>query len=320
MEIDKKFQILLSTYNGEKYLREQLDSLCALDNFSSCRVLIRDDGSSDKTCEILKEYQRLESFDIFFGDNIGITRSYQWLLKHSDSKCSYFAFSDQDDVWLSDKLIKAEKRLDSYSENVIALFASRSRITDEFLQPLGETIFPKRGIGFYNALIQNVLPGHTQVFNRKLRQKLIDEDFAQAECIDWWVYLLASALGEITFEPSCTVLHRQHHNNAVGYSSSPFFDVKKRLRYIKEGKGNKISCQIKAFYRAFREELPDEYRSEIESYLGGLANFVTRQHYLSRTRIYRQNRQEDWKFRILYLLGKYALPNLEDTADGKYSG
>ena len=293
-------------------MREQLDSFLALKNFSDCCVLVRDDGSTDGTREILLEYTKLESFEVVFGTNLGITQSYFWLLQHSNPQCEYFAFSDQDDVWLPDKLSKAVASLSAYPEETAALFGSQSYIMDANLQPIGKTFFPIRGVGFYNALIQNVLPGHTQVFNRVLREYLINFDFGKAECIDWWTYLLASALGVVVFEPSCTVLHRQHENNAVGYQLHVFGNVVKRLLYIHDGKGNKISRQIYAFYQNFRDRMPEEYRTEVERYLSGLTNVWSRLQYLKCCRVYRQQQSDDWKFRVLYLLGKYNLPTNED--------
>ena len=103
--LNKRIQILMSTYNGEKYLREQLDSFVNLDNFEEVKVLIRDDGSTDSTLEILDEYRLKYGFEIIKGINIGLNKSMMNLFKECDMECDYFAYSDQDDVCLSDKLI-----------------------------------------------------------------------------------------------------------------------------------------------------------------------------------------------------------------------
>lgn len=305
----KDLQILLSTYNGERYLREQLESFLALEEFSRCCVLIRDDGSSDGTRDILEEYKKRDDFQIVYGENLGWIGSYQWLIQHSDSSCSYFAFSDQDDVWKSDKIRKALALLDACPADRMVLFASRSCVTDEQLNPIGMSIDPQRGVSYYNAMVQNVLPGHTQVFNRVLRDSIVRDGFAQAEGVDWWIYLLGSALGSVVFEPSYTVLHRQHGDNAVGYQLGFWGSLRKKLRYIRQGKGNAISRQIQAFYGFYQNEMPEEYRQETAQYLAGLHSFPARLHYLHVCRVYRQKRSDDWKFRILYLLGKYDLPD-----------
>jgi len=308
METGKRVQILLSTYNGEKYLREQLDSYLAMEDFDQCAVLIRDDGSTDHTCEILSEYAEREKFQIVYGENLGWIGSYQWLIQHSDPMCRYFAFSDQDDIWLPDKMKKALALLDNCPPGQMALFASRSCVTDENLKPLGESIAPVRGVSYYNAMVQNVLPGHTQVFNCVLRDSIVQYGFAQAVGVDWWIYLLGSALGTVAFEPSCTVLHRQHGNNTVGYQLGFWGSLRKKLRYIRQGKGNSISFQIQSFYLFYYEQMPEEYRQETERYLEGLKSLPARLRYLTSCRVYRQEWQDDWKFRLLYLLGKYNLP------------
>lgn len=304
----KRIQILLSTYNGERYLREQLDSFLAMEEYAQCCVLIRDDGSTDGTQDILREYNRREEFEVVFGENLGWIGSYQWLTQHSDSRCDYFAFSDQDDVWLPDKVKRALTLLDACPPDKMALFASRSCVTDETLRPIGESTDPVRGVSYYNAMVQNVLPGHTQIFNRVLRDSIVRYGFARAEGVDWWIYLLGSALGTVVFEPACTVLHRQHGDNTVGYQRGFWRGLRKKLRYIRQGKGNSISCQIQAFYSFYGPEMPEEYRQETERYLAGLHALPDRMRYLRFCRVYRQDRSDDWKFRFLYLLGKYDLP------------
>ena len=305
METDKRVQILLSTYNGETYLRQQLESYLDLENFEICKVLIRDDGSSDSTREILEEYEQHEAFEVTYGENIGITNSYLWLLEHCDLNCEFFCLSDQDDVWLPDKIQKAVALLDARPSERMLLFASRSTVTDEELRPLGLSTDPIRGVSYYNAMIQNVLPGHTQIFNRTMRDSLVCHGIIGAESVDWWMYLLASGLGEVLFEPSSTVLHRQHSGNAVGYQLGFCGSLKKRLGYLRQGKGNAISFQLQAFLSCYETELPEMFRQETVNYLKSLEHLSTRMRYLSTSRVYRQDRRDDWKFRLLYLLGKY---------------
>ncbi len=309
MGTDKKVQILLSTYNGEKFLRQQLDSYLSMEDFECCCVLIRDDGSIDNTINILKDYEKYNNFKIVYGENWGVSKSYQWLIQNSNPTCSYFALSDQDDIWLPDKIKKALNQLERLPQEKAILFASSSQITDEELNPIGRTITPNRGVSFYNAVIQNILPGHTQVFNLELRNYLCDCGFEEAVAVDWWIYLVASALGTIVFEPSFTVLHRQHGNNTVGYQRRAWNMLRRRLHYILEGKGNAISIQARAFYLLFGDIIPEEYARELKNFLEGTKNIKTRFNYMRNAYIYRQEKHDDWKFWLLYLLGKYNLQN-----------
>ncbi len=312
METGKKIQILLSTYNGDRYLREQLNSFLALDNFRDCKVLIRDDGSTDDTWPILEEYEGRYGFQVERGGHKGTNASYQWLLEHSDRTCQFFAFSDQDDVWLPQKMSRALGELERLPQEKPLLFASRSQITDETLHPVGRSCDPIRGVSFYNAMVQNVLPGHTQVFNASLRDDLCHHGILKAHVVDWWVYLVASARGKIIFSQVCDVLHRQHGNNAVGYQLGVLAGFQRKLKYIRQGKGSAISQQLQAFLQAYDGELPKEYQQELIGYLGGLGKLFKRLGYLRKSRVYRQKKSEDWKFRVLYAVGKYDLSQVEE--------
>ena len=98
-----KVQVLMSTYNGEKYIRQQLDSIMN-QTYANVSILVRDDGSSDKTVEILREYESRYGgrISILLENNRGVVHSKFILLHHSDSSASYYCFCDQDDIWLPD--------------------------------------------------------------------------------------------------------------------------------------------------------------------------------------------------------------------------
>ena len=103
------------------------------------------------------------------------------------------------------------------------------------------------------------------------------------------------------------MLHRQHHTTAVGYRIGILSGLRRKLEYIWHGKGNAISQQLQAFLQVYGGELSEEYRRELAGYLAGLGSFSQREKYLRHSQVYRQKRSEDWKFRILYLMGKYDL-------------
>lgn len=303
----KKIQILLSTYNGEKYLKKQLDSYVWQTVFPCTGVLIRDDGSTDHTVNILKEYEVKYGFTVIYGENIGINSSYRVLLEASDPNCQYFALSDQDDVWLPKKLEIALSRLNREDDELPLLFSSLSSITDENLNVYSTSIKPKRGLSFYNAMIQNVCPGHTQVFNSALRRTILQADNPGIHVLDWWVYMISSGLGKIIFEPDCTVMHRQHGGNAVGYERNPFKLLLSRIRRVHSQEAASITKQLLAFYEIYGERLSEDYLSELQGFLLSQSSLLSRFRYLRRARIYRQTRTETVLVRMLYLFGKYKL-------------
>ena len=304
---DKRVQILLSTYNGEKYLQEQLNSYIEQTYFDHIKVLVRDDGSTDQTPDILREYANQYGFEVLFGENIGINASYHELLRVSDASFDYYAFSDQDDVWLPNKIELALSQLDLIEDGTPALFFSLSQISDENLKAISTSQFPVQGISFYNAMVQNVAPGHTQVFNHELRRLLLKTDCSDAHVLDWWTYLLACGVGMVCFEPHCTVLHRQHSHNMVGYELNPFKKFFVRLKRVRSKEAIAISKQLLGFQHAYSSILPEEYRKEVSDFLEMQSSIFSRFSYLSHAQIFRQTMVDNILVRLLYLLGKYNL-------------
>lgn len=307
METDKYVQILLSTYNGEKYLREQLDSFIAQTYYSNIKVLIRDDGSTDGTQEILQKYSEKYGFEVMYGENVGINASYEILLQVSDSTCHYFAFSDQDDVWLPEKIELSVRHLDQVSEMKPALFFSLSYIVNEYLEIISKSHVPKRGISFYNAMVQNICPGHTQVFNLKMRNLLLEGNCTHAHVLDWWVYLVASGLGQICFEPQCTVLHRQHSKNAVGYEMNMIRKMYTRWKRLHSHEASAISRQLVYFLEDYAKRVPNMYKNEVEAFLQSQDSWQKRLSYIIHCQIFRQTYVDNVLVRLLYLLGKYRV-------------
>lgn len=308
METGKRIQILLSTYNGERYLREQLDSFIKQDNYSEIKILIRDDGSEDGTAEILREYEDKEGFEILYGLHVGITSSYKLLLQKRDKSCEYIAFSDQDDVWLPNKLTIAIQKIESCSNPEIpTLFASRSLIVNEQLAPIGKSILPVYGLSFFNAMVQNICPGHTQVMNRKLCDWLQRGDISRAHALDWWTYLLASGAGQVVFSEECTVLHRQHKRNAVGYQLDPVRLFFTRLKRVRSNEAPQITRQLKYFVSDYRDIIFEQYRLEAERFIDSQDSIRSRIAYAMAGKCFRQTWVESLLVRCLYITGKYRI-------------
>jgi len=304
---DKQIQILLSTFNGEKYLRQQLDSYVALEGFEKIKVLIRDDGSTDSTKDILREYQEKYGFDVILGENVGVTRSFFELLNCSDKSCRFLAISDQDDVWIAEKFTRALEMLILLPQDIPLMYASLSEVVKEDLTFIGTTLNPAKEAGFYNAMVQNIAPGHTQVYNRKMVDLLIEHGFDELTVVDWWIYLVAGGIGRVVFDHNCTVKHRQHGENAVGYQLGVISRTITRIKKLKRRDANAISRQLKSFYDTYGKMLNAEYREELENYLSNLKTLKSRINYVQHCKVYRQTEFETILFKTLYILGKYNL-------------
>lgn len=226
--------ILLSTYNGEKYLREQLDSLFVQTN-KDFKVLIRDDCSNDKTLRIIEEYKNIYSDKIQIIDNKGInlgsSRSFFELLRHSHSE--FIVFCDQDDIWISDKL---DLLMQFYNENRFrpdkpVLIHTAATVVDKHLNVLKDqtVFFNKNKCGMEHSLIwqifQNDVTGCTAMINSAMRDILNRIDFSQCEIIqhDWLLALIAYLNDAKLYLPAETVKYRQHEGNVVGVKRQGFF-------------------------------------------------------------------------------------------------
>ena len=216
-----KITILLSTYNGVKYLREQLDSLYSQVNIDEIDFLVRDDGSTDGTQDILNEYQKNhKNFKWYQGENKRPARSF-WELLNRASGSDYYAFSDQDDVWNSDKVKVAIEQLKQLDENKPALYMSDVHVVDAELKHIADgfvdTSVP---VGYAYSLSNSVCPGCTFVFNEKARE--LATRFNAEEYIDhhdWTLYKIVACFGEVIFDKTTHMDYRQHGNNVIGEKS-----------------------------------------------------------------------------------------------------
>lgn len=250
----------MSTYNGAKYLREQLDSIlqqdCIEKGIAEFKLLVRDDGSKDATQEILEEYSSKHSTQVewYQGENKGVIRSFFELMERADDTADYYAFADQDDYWMPDKMssgMKAIADLERQTFDRPYLYCCRPKLVDENLQELESGIVrPKMRPGFGNALIENIVTGCTAVINRKLRDMAIWKIPEYTFMHDWWLYLIASCYGEVVYDETPHIEYRQHGGNVVGNNVSRIHEFRDRIRLFKKKKHN-ASRQVTEFLRVF---------------------------------------------------------------------
>ncbi|EHL29298.1 glycosyltransferase family 2 protein [Legionella drancourtii] len=216
---EPRVTILLATYNGERYLAEQLDSIVQ-QTHKNWNIIASDDGSSDQTMQILDQY----NIPVCYGPHQGFAANFLSLITKVSTASDYYAFSDQDDVWEQYKLEQALAWLQSIPEAVPALYCGRTQLVDEYLNVIGYSPLFKRQPGFLNALAQNIGGGNTMMFNRAalnlLRQTKSHTDIVSH---DWWAYLLISgAGGAVYYDTEPSIRYRQHATNLVGSNTNLF--------------------------------------------------------------------------------------------------
>jgi glycosyltransferase involved in cell wall biosynthesis len=304
----KKVQILMSTYNGEKYIGQQIDSLLKQD-YSNMEILIRDDGSQDGTVSIIERYcQQYPQIKLIKDRNKGVISSFFELVLKASQSADFFAFCDQDDVWKPSKVSRAVSLLELENEETPLLYFSRLDLVNEHLQLLKQSPIPPSGVGFKNALIQNVATGCTIFFNKKMGE-LFKEHLPNKEKVtmhDSWFYLLGAALGKLIYDDQSNLLYRQHSSNTLGMADNKLKSAMIRYRnFKKEGKRKPFTQQTEEFYRLFREELTPEKRKLIEDFLNKRNSFWGRISYAATSPLYRQNRRDTIIFKLLYALKSY---------------
>ena len=233
MELEPKIVILLSTYNGEDYLAEQLDSLLK-QTYSNFIIIIRDDASTDSTEQIINHYVERNQGKIHklssINSNVGPSSSFGLLIKYVIKEKTALGFSrlymmlcDQDDIWTEKKLevqmsemLNAEQK----SPDVPILVHSDLKVVDESKKVIAESFVEYQGLEikrnkFTNIVISNLVTGCTALFNEELAQIALPiPDTAIMH--DWWLALIASAFGRVIHIDMPLVEYRQHQNNTIG--------------------------------------------------------------------------------------------------------
>lgn len=271
-------EILLAVYNGERYLREQLDSLLR-QSYTDWRLLAQDDGSTDGSMAILQEYAARCPGRVTVRRNPNPTGSaqgnfYSLLLQ---STAPYVMTCDQDDVWLPEKIERtlAEMgRLErEFGGDRPLLVHTDLQVVDEQGAPLAPSLLALQNLdprrcALPQLLVQNIVTGCTMMVNRPLLA-LLKRPPAQSLMHDWWLALLAAAFGAIGFVEEPTLLYRQHGGNQVGAKSVRSLSYQLRLaldrRRIKTALQNTYR-QAEEFGRLYGGLLPPCQREMVQAY------------------------------------------------------
>lgn len=230
----KTVTVLMSTYNGEKYLQEQIDSLLHQVGVK-ISILVRDDGSTDSTCSMLDEYQEKRILHWYTGENLRSARSFLDLIKKADDS-DYFAFCDQDDVWKTDKLQRAVTALESLpKDSKPKLYCSNYQLVDASLNELPDNGHVSTTL-FNQCLVSSCCTGCTVVFDRELKKLLSIGTPKFIVMHDDWAHKVCLAVGgHVVYDPEKTMYYRQHGNNVDGGVHSP---MHKALEIIKRINSN----------------------------------------------------------------------------------
>ena len=233
--------ILMTTFNGELFLEDQLNSI-KNQLYKNWKLYVSDDGSTDKTLSILKTYQKRwgkSKLIIQHGPQKTFSHNFLSLVINKKIKADFYAYSDQDDVWLPSKLSVAIKTLKKEPSKIPLLYCGRTTYVDEHLKLKGLSPLYNKAPVFQNALVQSIAGGNTMVFNNHTKKLL--EDMGTQEIIshDWWAYILVTASGgKVIYDEHPHILYRQHEAGLVGANTSIYGNIS-RLKGLIEGRFKK---------------------------------------------------------------------------------
>jgi len=216
-----KIDILMATYNGEKYLKEQLDSILE-QSYKEFRLLISDDCSTDSTRDILQEYVQKDNRIVVFlqNKNLGVLKNFEYLMKKVESDC--FMFADQDDVWQKDKI---KNSVDKMKETDSDLVYTNLEVVNENLDILNSSYWKLKGFekkvkkynNFESVYLNNFITGCTMLVKSKWIEKILPLPHKSKYILhDYWTALVVSKFGKMSYIEQPQVKYRQHLENNIG--------------------------------------------------------------------------------------------------------
>ena len=299
--------IVLSTFNGERFLWEQLNSLYC-QTYGNIEIIVRDDGSKDGTCEILKRFSReRNNMNVLFERNIGVVSSFLRLLDLVPPSAQYVALCDQDDVWREDKIEIAISFFRTVEPTTPAMYCGALEVVDENLNRIGAIKKAIREPSLENALVQNVATGCTTVINKSALRLVTGKKVAinKIQMHDWWLYQIISAFGLILFDDIPKIRYRQHSRNVIGSSSGIELWVKRIKRHLWDH-DRSIRCQAKELLRVYGPDMSEPNYKLVSEFLERtqVDSFGKRISYAIRTPVYRQSFLDNIVLRALIILGR----------------
>lgn len=301
----KTAAILLATYNGAKYIREFLHSLCE-QSFKDFCIYVRDDGSSDTTLAILSEYSSRLSIRMLPSQvRLGPAKGFFRIMEEADDGHAYYLLADQDDYWYADKVERAVQALRGHEDDII-LYCSRLEYVDEHLSHLDFSRVP-RLLALENAVVENIATGCTVAITRRTRREMLASKPHDFIMHDWWLYMYCTAFGKVIYDAQPSIKYRQHGGNTIGAATSILDDFRRRWSRFREREGgiHRLSRQAKAFLSCYGARLQPSQRRLLEQLVAGTEKFTARLLLALRPPVSRQLPLDTFILRFLFLIGRY---------------
>ena len=297
----KKIAVILSPFNGEKYLKEQMDSLLSQEGVD-ITLFVRDDGSTDRTVEMIQSYSDKMDILLFKESNVGFERSFRAaVLKTEGRSFDFYAFCDQDDIWYEDKLAKGIDYIESLGNNEPILYCSNQQIIDELGQFIRDEEDKQNKITKESSLFALNQRGCVMVWNDSLHthlkasyQTMNTNEFIPAH--DTWITILAYALGQVYVDNSRTMGYRVSTHNTAG----SYIGLTGRIRYIWKKLGTVSQkrkyqrTQLSQLLLSYLETVPASDSDYIRAFLKSQSSFIQSSKFAFSSHQYFQGMSKKW--------------------------
>lgn len=299
--MSKKIIVLLSTYNGEFFLNEQLKSLLSQRDVS-VDIIVRDDGSTDSTRVILDKWQREGKIIWYLGDNLKPAKSFMNLLINAPN-ADYYAFCDQDDIWLPDKLSSAinllvEKDADLYYSSYTTVDEGLNVLEKDIQKPIMNTLG--------QAMVFASVTGCTMVFTNKLWSYARRYNPERIMMHDSWLFKVALAMDlGVVYDPHSHIYYRQHGNNVIGNHQSIIIKWQQRINRLRNGVRKRYG-EVLDLYEGYKDILPPQQMDQIIPIINYYNKSILKRLMISLNKCYKTGvLSKDILFKLSILLKRY---------------
>lgn len=303
MDLQKKVAVIMCTYNGEAYIDEQIQSILK-QTYSNITLYIQDDQSTDSTPRILEKYRNNNKVVIFHSEhNLGYPFAfYDLLSKVTDS--DYYSFSDQDDVWNSDKIERAVKLLNKANPSKPAISFANYDVCDENLNHIRTSSGPNRHPDFLYSLYACLGLGFTCVINKTAKDLILNNRSVKNITKDVWMGMCCTAFGDAYFDSKPCAKHRRNPG-AFSSQDRTFIQIQKDRfnKFFKNNGLKNIYSVMEEFYEIFNEELPDTIRKQLQFFLNKSINPIHRLKKVFYPKRLRYDIKDEFMLRIIFLFG-----------------
>ncbi len=300
---NKKVAVILSTYNGEKYIKNQIDSILN-QTYKNIEIYVRDDGSKDNTIDILKEYEKQGKIKLYPKENVGFIKSFFECLSFCDD-ADYYAFCDQDDEWFPGKIERAVKFLKEKDDKKPLLYFADYDFYDDNMQFIAHSKSHKKGPSFRNAIVDCITLGINMVINKKTRDIMVDSKIEKSCGHDWTAYMICSGMGEVIYDRVPTLKYRRTGKNVSpagkGFIAFQIWRIKKF--FINDYFSN-VKQELIEFEKLFGNQLKQEDEKLLTLFTNEKYNFLNSMKKVFYPKMFRQKFIDELMLRFVFLIGK----------------